>query len=216
MEPSAKILEETMTTDTPVRDPLSTEWEGITFVNPITGERIEPLEIESNAESSRLVGRLTVEPGGIGPPAHVHPAQEERFEVERGELTVHLDGEERVLTRGQSLTVPSGHAHRFENRSSSPVVFLGTSEPGGRLIHVLTTLFGLAQDGKTGPDGTPHFLQAMVFAQAMKDTMYLSSPPRIVQAALWNVFAPIGRALGYQATYDRYLRLSFWEPTSNG
>lgn len=55
----------------------------------------------------------------------------------------------------------------------------------------------------------------MVFAQAMKDAMYLSSPPRAVQAILWNVFAPIGRALGYQATYDRYLRLSFWEPASN-
>lgn len=203
-----------MTTDTPVCDPLSTEWEGIALVNAITGERIEPIEIESSAESSRLVGRLTVEPAGSALP-HTSTGTGRALRGGTGELTVHIDGDERVLTSGQSLTVPSGHSHGFENRSSSPVVFLGTSVPGGRLIHVLSTLFGLAQEGKTRPDGTPHFLQAMVFAQAMKDAMYLSSPPRAVQAILWNVFAPIGRALGYQATYDRYLRLSFWEPASN-
>ncbi|MDX1619751.1 MAG: cupin domain-containing protein [Nitriliruptorales bacterium] len=201
-----------MPEDTPIEDPLSDRWVGVVFTNPVSGERIEVLEVDSHAEESRLKGRLTVAPGGIGPPRHVHPHQQEQFTVEEGRLTVHRDDDTRELTAGESLTVPPGHAHGFENRSEQPVVFTGVIHPGGKLLHALSTLFGLAREGKTRDDGTPHFLQAMVFAQAMRHSMYLAAPPRPIQEALWTVFAPIGRMLGYQATYDRYLRPAFWEP----
>lgn len=52
-------------------------------------------------------------PGGRLPPAHVHPAQEERFEVTSGELRVVLDGRERVLEAGQSIEIPRGRPHRM-------------------------------------------------------------------------------------------------------
>ena len=90
-------------------------------------------------------------------------------------------------------------------------MFTGVIHPGGKLIHALSTLFGLGREGKLRDDGTPHFLQAMVFAQAMRDVMHLAEPPRRVQEVLWTVFAPIGRMLGYRATYDRFLRPYFWE-----
>ena len=136
---------------------------------------------------------------------------EEEFHVEAGELTVWLDGELRALTPGQSALVAPGTPHGFENRSERPVVFEGVARPGLRLIHVLATLFGLAHDGEVDDDGAPGFLQAMVFAREMQDVLYLVSPPYPVQRALWTVFAPLGRALGYQPTYDRYLRPGFWD-----
>lgn len=196
--------------DAPLHDPLAPEWVGVTFTNPMTGETIEVLEIETG-EDERILGRLTVEPHGSGPPLHVHPGLEEWYEVESGELTVHLDGDTRVLTEGQTAVVSRGAVHGFENRSDEPVTFLGGSRPGRRLIHILATLFGLARDGKVDDRGRPGFLQAMVFARAFRDDMVLASPPRAVQRALWTVFAPIGRVMGYRPTYDRYLRPSFWE-----
>ena len=196
---------------TPIRDPLSDRWVGVSFSNPVSGERIEVLEVDPGPGESRIEGRLTVAPGGIGPPRHVHPTQEEEFRVEEGQLTLHLDDDTRELTAGDEVTVRSGHVHGFENRSEEPVVFRGGIHPGDQLLHALSTLFGLAHDGRTRDDGTPHLLQAMVFAQAMRDSMHLAEPPRPVQEAMWTILAPIGRMLGYQATYDRYLRPDFWE-----
>lgn len=200
-----------MDEQTPITDPLSRRWVGVVFTNPVSGERIEVLDVDTDGQLTRLEGRLTVEPGGIGPPRHVHPDQEERFAVEEGRLTVHRDDETLELGPGETVTVPAGHAHGFENHTDEPVVFTGVIRPGKQLIHALSTLAGLAQEGKTRDDGTPGFLQAMVFAQAMRDSLYLAEPPRPVQEALWTIFAPIGRALGYQATYDDYLRPAFWE-----
>lgn len=194
----------------PITDPLSDRWIGVAFTNPASGEQIEVLEVDTDSQQSRLQGRLTVEPGGIGPPRHVHPHQEEQFTVEEGRLTVYRDDDTLELSPGESVTVPAGHAHGFENRTDVPVVFTGVIQPGRDLLHALSTLAGLALDDKTRADGTPHFLQAMVFAQAMRDSLYLANPPRPVQQAMWTVFAPIGRLLGYQATYDRYLRPDFW------
>ena len=197
----------------PIRDPLSIRWVGVTFANPVSGEEIEVLQVDP--ETERLRGRLTVEPGGIGPPAHIHPHQVETFEVEAGDLTVHRGEDTFVLSDGQSTSIPPGTSHGFENRSDGPVSFLGAIHPGSKLLHALSTLSGLGQDGKLTEDGTPHFLQAMVFAKEMKDSMYLASPPYRIQQALWTIFAPIGRALGYRATYDRYLDPDYWAEVAN-
>lgn len=193
-----------------LRDPLDRGWEGVTFTNPVTGETIEILEVGHDEKGERLLGRLHVEPHGSGPPLHIHPRLEEWYEVESGELTVHLDGDTHVLTAGQSAVVPRGAAHRFENRSDEPVVFVGGSRPGRRLIHILATLCGLAHDDKLDDHGRPSFLQAMVFARAFQDDMYLASPPLPVQRTVWTIGAPVARMLGYRPTYDRYLRPEFW------
>ena len=197
----------------PIRDPLSTRWVGVTFVNPVSGEEIEVLDVDP--ETEQLRGRLTVEPGGIGPPAHVHPHQVETFEVESGDLTVQIGEETLVLSDDESISIPPETSHGFENRSDAPVSFLGAIHPGSKLLHALSTLSGLAQDGKLTEDGTPHFLQAMVFAEEMKNSMYLASPPYRIQQALWTIFAPIGRALGYRATYDQYLDPGYWAEVAN-
>jgi mannose-6-phosphate isomerase-like protein (cupin superfamily) len=198
----------------PLHDPLDRGWEGVTFTNPVTDESIDILEVGADEEGERLLGRLRVEPHGSGPPLHVHPSLDEWYEVEAGELTVHLDGNTRVLTSGQTAVVPKGSVHGFENRSDEPVTFVGGSRPGRRLIHILATLCGLAHDDELDDQGRPSFLQAMVFARAFQEDMYLASPPLVVQRALWTIGAPIGRMLGYRPTYDRYLRPEFWADRS--
>lgn len=169
------------------------------------------LEISHDDRGPFLRARLTVQPGGKGPPRHVHPRHEEWFTVESGELIVHVGDETRALSPGSTARIPPGTDHGFENRTESPVVFIGGMRPHSRLIHVLSTFFGLARDGKVREDGSPRFLQGMVFAREMKDEMYLASPPYAIQSILWSLLAPLGRLLGYRAVYDRYLRPSFWD-----
>lgn len=200
-----------MSDSPPLRDPLSDEWVGVRMTNPVFGESIEVEAIGRDETGPFVRGRLRVAPGGSGPPRHVHPNHRERFEVMSGELTVYLDGKWRRLSEGDSLVVPPGTSHGFENPRREPVEFLGTIRPSSRITHVIATLSGLAHDGELNADGSPRFLQAMVFAREMKDLMYLSSPPYPVQWIMWTVLAPVARLLGYRATYDRHLRPEFWE-----
>ncbi|MFL5843762.1 MAG: cupin domain-containing protein [Solirubrobacteraceae bacterium] len=74
--------------------------------------------VSSSPEALEIDARW--DPGAHPPPAHLHPRQEEHFEVLEGELTVTLDGETRVLRAGDSLDVPSGAAHAMWNASEAP------------------------------------------------------------------------------------------------
>ena len=51
--------------------------------------------------------------GGDGPmpPEHLHPSQEERFEVREGAMRTVIDGAERTYSAGESFTVGAGVRH---------------------------------------------------------------------------------------------------------
>ncbi|MGH3433397.1 MAG: cupin domain-containing protein [Thermocrispum sp.] len=71
--------------------------------------------VETSAEELHLESTWTAGESKP-PPRHLHPRQDERFEVLAGELTVEVGGEpRRVLSAGESLEVPRGTAHRMWN-----------------------------------------------------------------------------------------------------
>jgi hypothetical protein len=80
------------------------------------------------------------------------------------------------------------------------------------------TAWGLARDGKATKAGLPkNPLQLVVFANEHKDEVFLTRPPIPVQKALFAILgllAPVGRLLGYRATYPQYSAPE--EPTGSG
>ncbi|HYF27798.1 MAG TPA: cupin domain-containing protein [Baekduia sp.] len=85
-------------------------------------------------DAERLVVDVTYAPGGSPPPAHRHPAQDERFEIAAGELHVRVDGEERVLRAGDVLEVPRGTVHAFWNAGDEEVRARWETAPAGRTL----------------------------------------------------------------------------------
>ena len=79
-------------------------------------------------------------------------------------------------------------------------------DPGRRFEIMISTLFGLANDGLTNDRGMPHLLQAAVIAHEFRDVAQFVSPPQALQRALLGPLAWIGHALGYRPWYERYLR----------
>ena len=72
--------------------------------------------------------RLTVveadiEPGG-GLCLHVHPGYEEATLVMEGEIQAVLEGETRILRRGDVLLAPAGAKHTITNQSGEPAKVL--------------------------------------------------------------------------------------------
>ncbi|HET7271576.1 MAG TPA: hypothetical protein VFI90_10885 [Rubrobacter sp.] len=70
------------------------------------------------------------------------------------------------------------------------------------------TAWGLARGGKATKAGLPkNPLQLVVLASEHKDEVYLTSPPIPVQKAFFailDLLAPVGRLLGYRASYQQY------------
>ncbi len=88
----------------------------------------EALELES-----------TWEPGSTEPPPHLHPGQDERFEVLEGELTVVVDGDRRVLERGATLESP-GHRPRDVERGGATARASWRVTPALRTEEMLRTI----------------------------------------------------------------------------
>jgi hypothetical protein len=172
--------------------------------NPVTGVSVAGTDREGWDVEIRL------EPGASGPAEHVHRTIEERFEVCEGTVTFRVDGRERALGPGTELRISPGTAHAFGNDAAEEAVLLARTVPeSDELGRIVATLFGLASEGRTDERGRPGFLQGAVIAEAALEETYFADVPYEVQQAVGRLFDPLGRALGYRATYDRYLEESF-------
>jgi mannose-6-phosphate isomerase-like protein (cupin superfamily) len=176
---------------------------GDTIENPVTGERITFLATSADTDGEAVVIETVVEPDGFVAAAHVHPNQEERFQIVSGTLGLKVDDEEIVAGPGETLTVPAGTPHRFWNAGAEEVRFRCEIRPALQFERLLETMFALAADGKTNRKGMPNPLRLAVIARAHFDIVRLPFPPAFVQRLGLALGAPVGRLLGYAPTYVR-------------
>jgi hypothetical protein len=147
---------------------------------------------------------LFAQPGGFVAAAHVHPNQEERFEVVSGTLAMRIDGEERTLGPGDVAIVPRGRPHAWWNAGPDEVRIKGEIRPALRTEDFFETFFGLGADGKTNRRGLPNPLQLAVLMREYEDEMRLAKPAFVIQRMLFAPLALIGRALGYRSRYAHH------------
>jgi len=173
--------------------------------NPVTGVSLLDVPGEDGVAEIRL------DPGAQGPAEHVHRTTEERFEVREGTVTFRVDGRERRLGPDTGVRVSPGTPHTFRNETDeTATMWVRTVPPNDRLGEVVATLFGLAHDGAVDDQGRPGLLRAMAMAEATLDETYFTGVPYGVQRALGDTLGPVARALGYDATEEKYLDEAFW------
>ena len=174
---------------------------GVVLENPVTGQRIVFEQTAGDTDGELLeVESVYTQPTPSRPPVHYHPAQEEHFEVLAGKLCVIIDGERKTLDEGETLVVPEGTPHTMWAESAGVRVGWQT-RPALETEAFFETVYGLARDGKVNSKGTPNLLQSAVIARSYAREFRLASPPWPVQRLLFAVLAPIGKLLGYRATY---------------
>lgn len=91
--------------------------------------------------------RARYAPNSPWPPAHHHPAQEERFLVREGQLEFRLDGETRRVAAGQEVTVPAGVVHQARNDADVPAVAIWQTRPAGRTAAFYQAIHGAQVHG---------------------------------------------------------------------
>ena len=169
--------------------------------NPVTGERIVFHKTSRETGGEAVVIETFVQPHGFVAAAHVHPSQEERFEVLAGSVGFRVGRKKIVAGPGERVTVPQGTPHKFWNAGEGVAQFVCEIRPALQFESLLETMFALAADGKTNRKGMPNPFRLAVIAQAHFDTVQLPFPPAIVQRIGLALGSPLGRVLGYQPVY---------------
>src|ERR671919_3104060 len=83
--------------------------------NPITKERIDFRVTGAETAGRYTEADLLVGPGGYAAAEHIHPLQEERFEIREGVLRLRVAGIERELVPGDIALVQPGTPHVWSN-----------------------------------------------------------------------------------------------------
>lgn len=174
---------------------------GDTIENPVTGERLVFRRTSRETNGEAVVVEGFVRPHGVVAATHVHPYQEERFEVLRGSVGFRVGRERIVAGPGERLTVPAGTAHKFWNAGDDEAHFVCEVRPALQFEQLIETMFRLAADGKTNRKGMPRPLRLAVIARHHFDDVRLPFPPASLQRLGLALGAPLGRLLGYKATY---------------
>jgi quercetin dioxygenase-like cupin family protein len=181
---------------------------GERLTNPRTGQTMIFRQTAAETNGALLEIETFNEPQRLGEPEHIHPLQESSCDVLSGQLTFHIDGVERVLRAGDTVTIPAGVPHRFWNSGDEVAHALQAFRPALRTQQFFETWFGLARDGKLDDKGMPSLLQLAVMVPAFADVMRPTSPPWPLLRAFSWLLGPIARLRGHKSIYPEHSDLS--------
>ena len=175
---------------------------GDVLEHPVTGERIVVRKTARDTNGELFQVDFFMQPGGFEAGEHIHPLQEERFEIFAGTLHGRVAGKEVSSRPGETLVIPRGTPHVFWNDGTDELHVLMEFRPALQIERFFEMFFGLAQDGKVSrKTGLPSLLPLVVMMQKYRQEIIPTSPPPVVQPLLYAVLAPIGRLLGYRSEY---------------
>jgi mannose-6-phosphate isomerase-like protein (cupin superfamily) len=176
---------------------LSIAHAGDEIHNPVTGQRLRFIVTPDDRHGKLFRAEGTFPPGGFAGVEHVHPRQDEHFEVLAGHAEFRVGGERHVMGPGETIDVPAGTAHTFANAGSGEMRVLFEFRPGlGSTDRFYELYFAFAQEGRVDAEAMPGLLDiATVWAQTAEHAV-LARPPAWVQHALFGALAPIARIVG--------------------
>jgi mannose-6-phosphate isomerase-like protein (cupin superfamily) len=165
-------------------------------LNPTVGMVVKgapPADPET--ESWRVT--MILAPGFGGPPLHIHPHQEESYEVQSGVLDVFIDREWREVKAGERVTVPAGAPHTIRNLHGEEMRAINVHAPALDFPHFMASLHELAHGGKVRalPPKDPRSViyLSMLFTAHEQSLISVKPPQRLMR-----ILAVIGRRLGYR------------------
>jgi mannose-6-phosphate isomerase-like protein (cupin superfamily) len=170
---------------------------GQVVANTATGERIvyRVLARDSAGELLRLEVYFALGSGARA--THIHPHQEERFEIVRGRMRFRVGRESRLVTAGDVVVVPAGTPHRPQNVGDAEAHCLAEFRPALNSETFFENAFALlSARGR-------HFTVPMILELSELLSHYreeVRATPALLYLAT-AVAAPIGRAVGYRPRF---------------
>jgi quercetin dioxygenase-like cupin family protein len=176
------------------------------ITNPKTGQTIKFLQTAGDTGGRLLEMESSLRGHSTEPPLHYHPYQEETFLVLNGQLTVRLNGRQKIYSAGDQFHVPKNTAHSMWNEAETPAVINWRISPALETEYFFENTFGLSNHGKTNDKGMPGLLQIALIANKYDNIFRLSKPPFFLQKIVFFVLTPVAYLSGYRSSYEKYLK----------
>lgn len=149
---------------------------------------------------------LVIEPKGFGPPEHIHTNLDETFTVKEGVLSILVNGEKKMLQKGESLTVKRGTPHKPFNETNLPVIVESNEDEKSlpvEFAYYLSQLYPFVDNLGQNPSNFALIMQLSVYGDEM-DAYLVDGGPIAVQKATRFLLAPTARLVGYKNYYEEY------------
>jgi quercetin dioxygenase-like cupin family protein len=175
---------------------------GQQLVNPASGERITFRKTSAETGGELVAIDLELPPGGRVPGGlHIHPVQEERFEVFEGTMRFRMGRRRVVAGPGDVVVVPPGMAHDFANGGDTEALVRVEVRPALKMEELFETAVALAEQGRTMLGGIPRPLDLALFTRRFEQEVQKAFPPRPLQRIALAPLAWIAQRGGYGARY---------------
>ncbi|HXD11523.1 MAG TPA: cupin domain-containing protein [Anaerolineales bacterium] len=134
-------------------------------------------------------------PGESGPPSHIHPSQQETYEVLEGEAEFVLGNKTVLVKQGDKVEIPANTPHTFRNTTNAWLRMQDTHLPALTFEEMMRELHGLVHSGKI--KGFNDF-KSLVYLSMLwvkhKELQRSANPPFFVM----QMMAFVGRLMGYR------------------
>jgi quercetin dioxygenase-like cupin family protein len=174
---------------------------GQVIENPVSGERITFRRTSADTNGELLEFDVALTPDGHVPGMHVHPVQEERFEVLAGKVKFRKGVRAIEAEAGDVVTVEPGKAHKFQNLGDEGAVMRVQVRPALEMERLFETAVALADEGKVTKKGMPKPLELALFVREFKDEVRGPGSPGFVQRASLAPLAFIAKRRGSAERY---------------
>jgi len=174
---------------------------GQVIENPVSGERITFRQTAADTNGELLEFDVALAPDGHVPGMHVHPAQEERFEVLSGSVRFQKGLRRVTAEAGDVVVVEPGKAHKFENVGDLGAVMRVEVRPALEMERLFETAVSLAEEGRVTSKGMPKPLDLALFVHEFKDEVRGPGTPGWAQRAALAPLAWIARRRGRAERY---------------
>ncbi len=152
--------------------------------NPISGERFIFHKTADDTAGELLAFDLVVDPAGRVPGGHVHPVQQESFQVLSGTMRFKKGLRTVIAEPGDTVVVPPGAFHQFANAGDEPAVVRVQVEPALRMEQLYEAVVALANEGRTLRSGMPKPLDLAMFMREFEQKVRAPVAPGLVRAVM--------------------------------
>ena len=174
---------------------------GKVLENPVSGERMTFRKTASETDGKLLEIELELSADGAVPGAHIHPEQEERFEVLEGTMAFRMGLKKIVAGPGDVVTVPAGKIHAFKNAGDDTAKVRVQVRPALQMEELFETTVALAEDGRTTSKGMPKPLDLALFVREYRREVKAPFPPAPIVRAMLAPLAWMATRRGHGERY---------------